>query len=67
MTPDIEQILSDPKPLVFELKECVRSLLATQAELVASVSELVNCANSNRDHAELKRARSLLRSLGRMP
>jgi hypothetical protein len=35
-------------------------------ELVACVTELINCAHPDRDYAELKRARSLLRSLGRM-
>jgi hypothetical protein len=35
-------------------------------DLVACVTELISCAHPDRDHAELKRARSLLRSLGRM-
>jgi hypothetical protein len=35
-------------------------------ELVACVTELISCAHPDRDYAELKRARSLLRSLGRM-
>lgn len=60
--PHIDKGLVRPCP-TFEAEIQTRKLHAAAPDLLASCKELINCADHNRDIAEIRRARAAIRKV----